>query len=248
VRKNDTAGLYFDYYLHPGMFTEARWRHIPKQGKPQVGLRLGKQYKENTGYFPNTSPQTVWNQPTADILFPKRYILKTRLLVGGNVETGRLKEMQTKDYRDRFYTKIDAAYPINPAQRVKLSLIGDDRFSVYSAWQKYRVLGLGISGETGNADKRYLRMQYMFFSHTGTTPFLSDLVNTDDKLFLYGITPISGRTRAFVDSQYDLKLRRFDETILGAVRQTNCIKFTFSFHTRTKQVSLNMNILNLGRK
>jgi len=248
VRGEDTAGLYFDYYLHTGMFTEARWRHTPKQGKPEIGLRLGKQFKENTGYFRNTSPQVVWNGPTADLLMPKRYIMKTRLLVGANIETGRLKEIQTKNYLSRFYAKIDAAYPINPAQRVKLSLIGDDRFMLYNAWHKYRVLGLGINSETGNADTSYMRIGYMFFSHTGSTPFLSDLVNTNDKLFFYGITPIRGRTRAYIDSQYDLNLHSFDEIIYGAVRQTNCLKFRFAFHSKTKQVSLNMDILNPGRK
>ncbi|MFA6448159.1 MAG: LPS export ABC transporter periplasmic protein LptC [bacterium] len=248
VRGRSSIGLNGDYFLREGMFTEALWQKAGRRGVPQISLRLGKQYKENRGYFRNTSPQRVWNQPSLEVIFPKQNLRKTRFYLGSDIEIGRMKEANTKKALSRFYTKVDSSYPINPGDKVLFSLIGDARFAAYESWQKYKVLGLGAGAETGDRNSRFLSVQYMYFKHSGSTPFLSDLVNTNDKLFLYGSTLISPRTQLFADAQYDINLKRTDEVIYGAERRYKCIKFRFALHSKSRQVGLNMEILNPGRK
>ncbi len=244
----DNMGVDFDYYMQEGMFTETRWQRPRRNGFPEINLRVGKQYKENAGYFRNTNPRIVWNQPTLEVGMRDRALMNTRLSFGGNFELGKLKEAQTKDSVGRFFTKMNASYPINPGDRIKYALVGDGRYGIYDGWNKYRVLGAGINAETGNIESDYTKLEYLRFRHGGATPFFSDLVNTNSKLFAYAARMISPRTQVYADSQYDLGETRFDETIFGAVRRYNCIKFYAKYHTERKQIGIGVQLLNLRRK
>ncbi len=248
MSNGDNVGVDFDYYMREGMFTEARWQRGRRDGIPELNLRVGKQYKENEGYFRNTSPRIVWNQPTLEARLQRQNIADTKLTFGGNFEIGKLKEAQTKNAIGRFFTKMDASYPINPGDKIKYSLVGDGRYGIYENWKKYRVIGAGIDAETGDRNKDYTRLEYLRFRHGGTTPFFSDLVNTNSKLFAYAARMISPRTQVYADAQYDLGETKFDETIFGAVRRYNCMQVYVKYHTERQQIGMGVQILNLRRK
>ncbi len=247
-QKKNIYGLYFDYYFREGMFTEARIDRTPRPGGPEFSLRLGRQYKENQGYFPNTAPMTVNNLPMLQVKLPKSNIPGTRLTYSGTLEAGRLKEEQISNPTSRYFAKLNTAYPLNPGMKTVISLVADGRFAMYPNWRKYEVLGTGLSTEFGNEDTNYLFIEYLMFDDNGATPFISDLVNTDDKLFFYGSHTISTRTTLYADMQYDLDLSKTDELILGAARKYDCVKFRVNMHTKSKRVGINMEILGAGRK
>lgn len=244
-RAGDSVGFFADYYFRDGVFTEARWNR--SFGETGVSLRLGKRYKQNTGYFRNRSPVIVWSQPVLEVNLPERNYGGSRLRYGAKFEAGRLKEADHKKMSGRLFANVNLSYPLNPGQKNRFMIISDGRFGLYENWKKYYVFGNGPGFETGDVESRLLRLQYMKFRHGGRTAFLSDLVNTDTGLFGYYSIKVTNRTRVFSDVQYNIDAGRFEEIVLGAVRKYNCVQLDLSWHTEQKRIGMGMRILTPGR-
>ncbi len=239
-----STGLFLDYFIKDGFFPEARFEK--RVYDYDVALRLGKHYKENTGYFRYFDPVIVWNEPTLSVGFDEREFKNTKIRYHGSMEVGQVKEMQLRYPEERAFLNLNAAYPINSGKKVVYSLITDGRFGLYNNWRKYRVWGKGVGAEY-EEDRKSLSVQYLNFRKEGQTPLLSDLVNTNDKVFVYATHKISNRTILISDNQYDLDENRFDEVVVGATREYECLAFSFQWRTQRKQVGISMRILNPGK-
>lgn len=238
--KGDTVGLYTNYYFREGFFTEARWQ-IP-MGDFNATLRFGKQFKENRGYFKYSSPETVWNSPTAELRMPQKAYRGARLLVDGGVEAGMLKEDHLDKAQSRAHANVNAKYILNPKQKIQHALISDARLGIYKGWERYRVIGSGLETSFVFGERRNLRIQYLMFNHNGETPFDSDMVNTNNKLFLYADHKISKRTSVLADIQYDDDLNKFDEVVIGGFRLYKCVKFQLAWRAKRKMINMSMSI------
>jgi len=238
--KGDTVGLYTNYYFREGFFTEARWQK--PMGDFNATLRFGKQFKENRGYFKYASPETVWNSPTAELRMPQKAYRGARLLVDGGVEAGMLKEDHLDKAQGRAHANVNAKYILNPKHAIQHALITDFRLGIYKGWERYRVIGSGLETSFVLGEKKNLRVQYLMFNHNGDTPFDSDRVNTNNKLFIYADQKISKRTSLMADAQYDDDLNKFDEVVIGGFRLYKCVKFQLAWRAKRKMINMSMSI------
>jgi len=238
----DTLGLFGDYYYRDGFFAEARWMY-KMEGNIDVSVRLGKRYKENTGYFKRVIPVIVWSQPSFEISAPDRKLTATRMTYSLDMEAGRIKESHMKKPEHRAYVNLNASYPINPKQKYVFSLIGDARLAVYREWEKYRVLGAGAGVAPREWNKRHIQLHYMKFGRRGATDLLSDYVDTDEAVYGYFMTKITNHTGVYTNAQYNFDRERFDEVVLGAERAFNCVKVNVSWHKERKRIGMTMRIL-----
>jgi len=245
-RLGGTSGLYVNYYARDGFFTEAR-----QSGAIgdlfTYNARVGKQYKENTGYFRYFGPVVVWNYPALEITKNFGKFPGTKVEYGGSFEIGAMKEEETPKALKRAFFKGYAKLPLNSKRMpVRFSLIGDGRYGVYEKYREYRIWGNGVEMETGHMDRNYLRLQFLDFRAGGKTPFLSDLVNTNDKVFAFGSTRINKRDSFMVDAQYDKADSQFDEIVYSGVRNLECLEFFVSWRAERKSLGLSMRVLNPG--
>lgn len=245
MKKDSQLGLYANYYADGGLFTEARLSR--PVGEYNTVLRLGKRYKENTGYFRYFGPVQVWNLPMLEVSRPAWRLWDTKLILSSQFEIGRIKEAHLKEPLDRLFANFDVKYPLNKNGKLKYVLLGDGRYAIYTNYRKYRIWGSGLEISTGNPDDIFFRLQYMTFRHEGSTPLFSDLVDTNDKLFYYNVLKISSRNRIMVDLQYDMEDSDIDEVVYGFVRHWECLKFTVSWRTEQQSIGLRMQIKVPGR-
>lgn len=242
------SGLYLDYFAGDGLFTEARVDGIAGEGY-RYSVRYGKQYKENTGYFRYFPPVIVWNSPVMEFEKEETVVAGSRLRLKGRFEIGRLREERMSKPLDRAFLNIQAKYPLSSQKRaVRFALLGDARYGVYRTYREYRLWGNGLEMTVGDENDRALRLQYMSFRNAGRTPFASDIVNTNTKLFGYGILKLSGRNALMVDAQYDMDSNKFDEVVYSAIRDSECLRFYVSWKSELKRVGLSLQVLTPGRK
>lgn len=233
------------YYSLDGVFPqfEARRTHSYQT----VWMKAGKEYKENTGYFRYLTPVVVWNVPTVGVDYGLRLVPKTRLQFQLTAEAGRLKEARLNKPKYRGFSKLYARYPLNPKRTIRYSLIADVRYGVYSKWLKYRVLGagLGIDWVHCTNAKHEAHFQYLQFLSKGRTYFISDLVDTNDKLYFDTSVKVSQFYRIGVNGEYDIDDSRYDEVEFMVSRTYNCVRIDFGWRKELNRVLLRLNILGL---
>ena len=236
------------YYLLEGFFPQFEARRT--RGRTNGWFKLGKEFKENTGYFRYLSPVVVWNQPTAGLDFGTRLIPGTRALYNFSAEAGQLKEAHLSKSKSRVYGKFYARYPLNPKQPVVFSLVSDVRYGAYTGWRKYRVAGAGLSLDFvhgGNA-KHVLGLQFLHFDQQGRTFFVSDLVDTNDKLYFAAGAKITQKSRVRLNGEYDLYDRRFDEVEYLYTRTYECVSLDLGFRKELQSVLFRVNVIGLQNK
>ncbi len=245
MNRGRDLGFYMNYYANDGLFSEARLRQT--LGDYDMTVRLGKQYKENTGYFRYFDPVQVWNLPTLHISKTAGRFQDTKLIVGTSLEIGRIKEAQLRKPLDRAFLNFDARYPLNNKGKIKYAVLGDGRYAIYTNFRKYRIWGSGLEAATGDPEDAFFRLQYMSFRYEGSTPLYSDLVDTNEKLFYYNVIKLSRRNRIMIDAQYDVENSEFDEIVYGFVRHWECLKFILSWRAEQRSIGLRMQIKVPGR-
>ena len=246
----DTAGktdmrLITDYYLLEGFFPQFEARR--GIGGARAYFKAGKEFKENTGYFRYLSPVPVWNMPNAGIDFGTRLIPGTRVEYNVSAEAGRLKERHMRDPKNRAFGKLYLRYPINPRQRVVFSLIGDARYGIYTGSRKYHVTGAGIGMRYihGSNAKHTLGIDYLHFDHEGRTFFVSDVVDTNDRLYMAASMKITQKSRVRIDAEFDITDNRFDEVEYFLARTYECVRLDLGFRKEFQSVLFRVNILGL---
>jgi hypothetical protein len=238
----ESVGFFGDYYLEEGMFPEMRV--LKTVGDMDVSLRLGKRYKENTGYFRNVEPMKVWSLPDFEVDLPERNFRGSRIMYKASLELGRMREDSFERAIARMYTMVNATYLLNPGDKYGFSLIEDGRFGHYRQNEKYLAFGSGLGVETGDIEKRYASLKYMKFNQDGgSPPLLSDLVNPDDEIFGYYSMKVTNRTRLYTDMQYNLEDSKFEEIVLGAVRTYDCLRVNLKWRTKQKSLGMSVQIL-----
>jgi len=242
-----TPGIFLNYYSNDGLFSEARYYGSIAE-EFDYSLRFGKQYKQNTGYFRYFDPVIVWNEPTFIMKKRESTLGDTGITFGGSFELGRMREADSSKTLDRFFFKGHVRMPLTPRNRlVRFSLLGDGRYGVYKIYREYRIWGSGFEFSLGRRGRDVFRLQYMEFRHAGRTPFKSDLVNTNDKLFGYTSIKLPGRHRLTVDAQYDMDVEVFDEIEYALVRNYQCLSFHFSWRTEAQTIGMSLEVLNQQR-
>jgi lipopolysaccharide export system protein LptA len=231
------------YYLTKGFFAQLEANRM--RGQTRTYFKMGKEFKENTGYFRYMSPVVVWNQPTVGVDFGRRMVPGTRLSYALSAEAGRLKEQWVNAAKNRALIKIYARYPLTPKRKVVFSLVGDARYAFYTGSREYRVAGVGAGMDYvhgGNA-KHTVSLQYLHFDPNGRTFFVSDVVDTNDKLYFGVSAKATQKTRLRVDGEYDLNDSRLDEVEYMLSRTYECVTLDLGYRKELKSIMFRVNIL-----
>jgi hypothetical protein len=105
--------------------------------------------------------------------------------------------------------------------------------------------GLGIDWMHGSNAKHEAHFQYLQFESKGRTFFISDLVDTNDKLYFNTSVKVSQFYRIGVNGEYDIDDTRFDEVEILASRTYNCVRIDFGWRKELNRILLRLNILGL---
>jgi hypothetical protein len=169
----------------------------------------------------------------------------TRLSYALSAEAGRLKEQWVNAAKNRALIKIYARYPLTPKRKVVFSLVGDARYAFYTGSREYRVAGVGAGMDYvhgGNA-KHTVSLQYLHFDPNGRTFFVSDVVDTNDKLYFGVSAKATQKTRLRVDGEYDLNDSRLDEVEYMLSRTYECVTLDLGYRKELKSIMFRVNIL-----
>jgi hypothetical protein len=235
------------YYINNGFFSQIEANRM--RGGTRMYAKAGKEYKENTGYFRYMSPVIVWNQPTVGVDFGRRVVRGTRLSYAFSAEAGRLKEKLIGTVKDRAFGKLYARYPLTPGRKVVFSLVGDARYGFYSGSREYRVAGAGagLNYVRGGNAKHTVDLQYLHFDENGRTYFVSDAVDTNDKIYFGVSAKATQKTRLRVDGEFDLDDSRFDEVEYMLSRTYECVTLDLGYRKELKSILFRVNILGFDR-
>lgn len=233
------------YYALDGFFPQFEGRRT--HSYQTVWVKAGKEYKENTGYFRYLTPVVVWNLPMAGVDYGLRLVPGTRVQFQFTAEAGRLKEARLSKPKYRGFAKLYVRYPLNPKRNIVYSLIADTRYGVYSEWLKYRVFGTGLSVDWIHCtnSKHVVQLQYLHFVPEGRTYFISDLVDSNDKIYFNTNVKVSQFYRIGVNGEFDIDDSRYDEVELLVSRTYNCVRIDFGWRKELNRVMLRLNILGL---
>ncbi len=242
-----TMGVDANYFMKDGFFASAYIEKPIRQfEQSRAYLRYGKQYKVNNGYFRFFDPVVVWNEPVAGITAPVFNRRMPKLTTKIEAEAGALKEAGTGRI-NRAAAKVESAYPLSAARRqTRFSLLFDARYAAYDDIDNYGLVSGGIELLHGRRDDPKIRLQYMKFSHSGSTPFQSDYINGNDKMFGYTKIKINRNNDFKIDSQYDMDETKFDEVAFFISHRMKCLSFDIGWEANIGSLMTRMQILGLG--
>lgn len=234
-----------NYYYKYGLFPQFVAERENRLGVVRAGV--GKQWKENSGYFRYLGGIEIWSLPNIEI------DMKPIDLFGGgnpillNWEFGRMRESSIGRPVKRaigkiFYTQRFARY-----RNAQFFFIGDSRGALYSGNRKFGVTGAGIGFTMAWSERQMLSIHHMKFDKGGNSPLFYDRVDPNNKWFGYARVPIGKKIMLTLDTRYDSVAHVFDEVIYKVTKYFNCTSFSAGWQKERKQFSFNFRVTNLKR-